>query len=254
MIKPVAQKTEKIRKSSAEKLRRMPITRVLPNIITLMAMCTGVSAIRFALNDKLELAVVAILIAAILDFMDGRIARLLDSSSHFGAELDSLSDFICFGVSPAVVMYYVSLHQWNGIGWSIALFFVICSALRLARFNTDSLKAEEKPAWMKKFFTGVPSTAGGIMAIMGLVFSFAVEIPLYTYPAFCAPFLLVAGVLMVSRIPMFSMKGTSIHPRQVLYLMLGIGVFVTCLINAFWITLSVFGIAYISTIPFSIRA
>ncbi len=241
-------------KVSRQRLKALPFSRLLPNITTLMALCTGLSAVRFAMADKYELAFVAILIAAILDAMDGRIARMLGVSSHFGAELDSLSDFVSFGVAPALVLYVASLHAWQGFGWAIALFFVICQALRLARFNTSLLDKDEQPDWKGRYFMGVPAPAGALLALWPLAFSFAMEETYSFMPYMYAVSLIGTGALMVSKLPTYSTKGRHIPQHMVLPLMLGAGLFITALINAFWFALSFAGVAYISSIYFSYRS
>ncbi|MEN8236007.1 MAG: CDP-diacylglycerol--serine O-phosphatidyltransferase [Pseudomonadota bacterium] len=238
--------------SPKERLQELPISRVLPNIMTLVALCTGLSAIRFALLDRYEMAVIAILIAAILDAMDGRLARLLGTSSRFGAELDSLSDMINFGVAPSVLLYISSLQQWNGFGWALVLFYVICAGLRLARFNT-ALDIPQ-PDWTQGFFTGVPIPAGAFLALMGLMLQNATEVFLVQWPIVHGCLLIFAGLLLVSRLPTYSLKGSRIPQHLLLPLMLLVGLTITALINAFWYTLFVIGLGYVCTFPFSYRA
>src|ERR1043165_3042887 len=146
------------------RLRDHSINRLIPNMLTLFALCAGLSSIRFAMDARWEHAVLAILFAAIFDALDGRIARLLDSTSKFGAELDSLSDFISFGVAPAMILYLWALDQSGRIGWGLFLVFSACTALRLARFNTK-LDNTDLPAWTSRFFTGVPAPAGAALAL-----------------------------------------------------------------------------------------
>jgi CDP-diacylglycerol--serine O-phosphatidyltransferase len=241
-------------KASKKRLKELPFSRLLPNITTLMSLCTGLSAVRFAMVDRYEMAVVAILIAAILDAMDGRLARMLGVESHFGAELDSLSDFVSFGVAPAMVLYVGSLHAWNGFGWALVLFFVICSALRLARFNTALLHKVDEPSWKKRFFIGVPAPLGALLALLPLMFSFAMEETYKMLPYLYGVSLLVAGVLMVSRLPTYSSKGWHISQPMVLPFMLGVGVSITALINAFWFTLFALGVGYLGSLFFSYRS
>lgn len=241
-------------KVSPRRLKELPFSRLLPNITTLMSLCTGLSAVRFAMIDRYELAVIAVLIAAILDMMDGRLARMLGVDSHFGAELDSLSDFVTFGVAPALVLYVGSLHQWKGFGWALCLFFVICSALRLARFNTALINKTELPLWTKTFFIGVPTPAGAFLALLPLMFSLATETSYGFMPYLYATSLLVAGVLMVSQIPTYSSKGRHIPRSAVLPCLLGTGVGITLLITEFWFTLFAIGLIYLVSIFFSVRA
>ena len=141
-------------------LRGFSINRLIPNVLTLAALCSGLTAIRFGLQGEFPLAVIAIIVAAIFDALDGRVARRLGVTSRFGAELDSLSDFLCFGVAPALVLYLASLRAGGALGWVVALMFPICSALRLARFNTALLSDTPPPAWTGSYFTGVPAPAG----------------------------------------------------------------------------------------------
>jgi len=141
------------------RLRDQSLNRLIPNMLTVMALCAGLTSIRYTLDQRWELAAIAIVIAAVLDGLDGRIARLLDGASKFGAELDSLSDFISFGVAPALLLYYWCMRGAGGIGWVLALLFAVCCALRLARFNTK-LDNTDLPAWTSRFFTGVPAPAG----------------------------------------------------------------------------------------------
>jgi CDP-diacylglycerol--serine O-phosphatidyltransferase len=220
----------------------------------LMSLCTGLSAVRFAMDDRYELALVAILIAAIFDAMDGRLARMLGVDSHFGAELDSLSDFVSFGVAPALVLFINSLHHWKGFGWALCLFFVICSSLRLARFNTALLHKEETPEWQNGFFVGVPAPLGACIALLPMMISLALEETFWVMPYIYGLSLLSAGALMVSRLHTYSSKGLRISQGMVLPSMLGAGILVIALINAFWATLSVLGTLYLVSILFSVRS
>jgi CDP-diacylglycerol---serine O-phosphatidyltransferase len=241
-------------KSTKQRFKDLPFSRLLPNITTLMSLCTGLSAVRFAMADRYELAVIAILIAAILDAMDGRLARMLGVDSHFGAELDSLSDFVSFGVAPALVLYVGSLHEWKGFGWAICLFFVICSALRLARFNTALLLKDELPDWKTRFFTGVPAPLGAFLALLPMMFVFALEESYSFMPYLYGLSLLGAGSLMVSKLPTYSSKGRHVSQGMVLPFMLGAGLCVTALINAFWFTLSIVGVLYLGSLYFSYKS
>ncbi|MBA3813587.1 MAG: phosphatidylcholine/phosphatidylserine synthase [Alphaproteobacteria bacterium] len=226
-----------------------PLVRIIPNAVTITALCTGLSAIRFALMERWELAVSLIMIAAILDALDGRIARFLRADSHFGAELDSLSDFISFGVAPAVVVYLYSLQLWKGTGWALTLFFATCMALRLARFNT-SIDAP-MPEWTKGFSVGVPAPAGAILGMVPLMVSFALETPLQDFPLLFAFSLLGSGLLMISRIPTYVVKNVRVpHPFARLLLMMVVG-FMAALFSVPWWTLSLCTIIYLFSIPVS---
>lgn len=227
---------------------------MLPNIATVLALCTGLSAVRFALLERWEWCVFTILIAGVLDAVDGRLARFLGSTSRFGAELDSLSDFISFGVSPALVMYFFTLHQWDGFGWAFVLLFSVCMALRLARFNTRSIEGTTPP-WSTPYFTGTPAPAAAALAISPLVMS--LEWPdsyLIVSPFFCGMILSAVAVLMVSAIPTFSLKKIHIPHEYVLPLMLIIAVSTAALFSKPWLTLTLIAIGYVSTFPFSIAS
>lgn len=228
------------------------LARIIPNAITVTALCTGLSAIRFALMERWELAVSLILIAAILDAMDGRIARLLRADSHFGAELDSLSDFISFGVAPAVVIYLYSLHLWKGTGWALALFFSTCMALRLARFNTNM--DAPIPEWTKGFSVGVPAPAGAILGLLPLMSSFALEESFHDVPALFAVSLSLSGFLMISRIPTYVLKNVRVPHPFVRPLLMMVAVFMAALFSIPWWTLSVGAFLYLCSIPLSLRS
>lgn len=239
---------------SKHPLQGYSLLGMLPNIATVLALCTGLSAVRFALLERWEWCVFAILIAGILDAVDGRLARFLGSTSRFGAELDSLSDFISFGVSPALVMYFFTLHQWGGFGWAIALLFSVCMALRLARFNTHSIEGTT-PAWSSAYFTGTPAPAAAALAISPLVMSF--EWPDFSFiasPFFCGMILFAVAVLMVSAIPTFSLKKIHIPHQYVLPLMLLIALSTAALFSKPWLTLTLIAVGYVSTFPFSITS
>ncbi|MBI1954471.1 MAG: CDP-diacylglycerol--serine O-phosphatidyltransferase [Proteobacteria bacterium] len=222
---------------------------ILPNIITILALCSGLSAIRFALIQKWEWAVTAILLAAFLDMMDGRLARLLGSSSRFGAELDSLADFVDFGIAPAFIVYFYSLHEWGTYGWSVILFYSICMALRLARFNT--LLDENTPLWAQGFFTGVPAPVAAILALSLIVLDLHFDQTLSSTLMFA--FVMVSvGLLKISRIPTFSMKKVKIPHKFILPFLLFIVITVTCAFSAPWLTYLIVVVIYLLLIPLSI--
>jgi CDP-diacylglycerol--serine O-phosphatidyltransferase len=218
---------------AAEKRRRfkpVPVRTLLPNIITLLALCAGLTAIRMAFEAKLELALGAIAFAALLDGIDGRVARMLKGTSKFGAELDSLADFVNFGVAPALIIYFWGLHELKSVGWIAALVFAICSALRLARFNV-MIDDPNKPVWAGNFFTGIP--AG--MALIWLAF-------LYT---------LFIALLMVSKLPVFSGKrvGKRVPPEFVLPAFVFVVLFFAVLVSYPWETLSLGTFTYLACLP-----
>jgi CDP-diacylglycerol---serine O-phosphatidyltransferase len=238
----------------ASKPRRfgfIPVRTLLPNLITLLALCAGLTAIRLAIEERLEWAVAAIVFAALLDGVDGRIARFLKGTSRFGAELDSLADFVNFGVAPALIVYLWDLHELKSAGWIAAMVFAICTGLRLARFNV-MMDDPNRPAWAGNFFTGVPAPAGAITVLL----------PIYTYflgmPrfAFVAPVTLVytlaIAFLMVSRLPVFSGKrvGKRIAPDMVLPVFLAVVLFFALLVAYPWEVLTLGTLAYLGGLPF----
>ena len=228
-------------RSQRSGLRGFSIHRLIPNVLTLAALCSGLTGIRFALQGEMRLAVIAIIVAAIFDALDGRVARRLGVTSRFGAELDSLSDFLCFGVAPALVLYLASLTHAGALGWVVTLMFPICSALRLARFNTALVSDTPPPVWTGSFFTGVPAPAGALLALMPLMVSFEIEAAWPRHAVLVGLGLIVVGGLMVSRLPTFSFKKGRV-PRHLV------------LASAPWIALSLLGLAYICLIPFSVLA
>ncbi len=233
-------------------LKGLPFNRMIPNILTLLALCAGLTAIRFGLQDKWQPAVIALFAAAIFDGLDGRVARILKGTSKFGAELDSLSDFISFGVAPAILLYLWTMQSWGRFGWLVVLIYSVCCALRLARFNTN-LDEPDAPAWAVNFFTGVPAPAAGGLVVVPLILSFQFGDSFVRHPAFVAIFLIVVAALMVSRIPTFAMKKFKVANRMVLPLMLIIGLLAASLMTAPWATLSALAVIYIGSIPYSIR-
>jgi CDP-diacylglycerol--serine O-phosphatidyltransferase len=234
------------------RLRDHSINRLIPNMLTIFALCAGLTGIRFALLDRWEHAVIAILIAAVFDALDGRIARLLDSSSKFGAELDSLSDFVSFGVAPAMIMFLWSTHEVKGIGWALTLAFSACMALRLARFNTK-LDNADLPAWTSRFFTGVPAPAGAGLVLMPLIAWLEFDFAFLRAPAFVGIFLVVVAGLLVSRLPTFSFKRVRVTQAWVLPTMIGVVAYASLLVSVPWATLFFTLVLYLSTLPVAYR-
>ncbi len=234
------------------RFRDQPISRLFPNMITLAGLCCGLSSVRFAMADRWELAVAFILAAAIIDGMDGRVARMLGATSQFGAQLDSLSDFICFGVAPALILYIWQLNQAGDVGWAIALFFSVCAALRLARFNTALLEGDKEP-WEKQFFTGVPSPAGGVLALFPIVLSMLTSQEFMPPVLITAAHMLVVGALMASRIPTFAGKHMRIKHEWVLPFMVVASMLLVVFIIQPWLLLCIVSLAYVASIYFSVR-
>jgi CDP-diacylglycerol--serine O-phosphatidyltransferase len=235
------------------RLREQSINRLIPNMFTILALCAGLTAIRFAVDEKWDAAVIALVAAGIFDGLDGRIARLLGGSTKFGAELDSLSDVISFGVAPAVTLYLWSLQGASNLGWTVALLFAVCCALRLARFNTKLDEVDPMP-WAGQFFTGVPAPAGAGLALLPIMMSFELGDTVFRHPALVAPVMLAVAGLMVSKLPIYSFKKVKVPHHLIVPTLLAVGVLAGLLISATWITLIVIGLAYVANIPLSIRA
>lgn len=235
------------------KIQLLQFTQILPNLTTLASLCVGLSAVRFALEEQRSLAVLSIIVSAILDALDGRIARLLGASSHFGAELDSLADSICFGVAPAIVIYLISLNNLPNIGWSVCLFFVACQTLRLARFNTLNLGICEKNQWEKKYFTGVPAPAGAMLALLPQMAGFAFATDWGHHVVINGVALILSGFLMISKIPTFSLKGWQVQSGQILPIMIVSALIIAMLVTHTWLSLVCIGVCYLFSIPFSAK-
>jgi CDP-diacylglycerol--serine O-phosphatidyltransferase len=236
------------------RVRRIPeasVNRLVPNVLTLLALCAGMTAVRFAVNGNFPAAVYAIIVAGVLDGLDGRVARLLKSTSRFGAELDSLSDFVSFGVAPAVVLYLWTMAALHSVGWAIVLFFAVCCALRLARFNTQ-LAAEPSPQ-AAGFFTGVPAPAGAGLVIMPMFAAFEWGDWIARSPYLDAVWIGGIALLMVSRIPTLSLKRFHVPPQHVVPTLLGIGLLAAFLTTAPWPTLLLVGLIYLGSIPVTMR-
>lgn len=234
------------------RLSGFSVNRMVPNILTVLALCAGMTAMRFAMGGNFMAAVYAIMIAGVLDGLDGRVARLLKSTSHFGAELDSLADFISFGVAPAAVIYLWTMQQLHGAGWAIVLFFAVCCALRLARFNTQL--GTEVPAYASQYFTGVPAPAGAGLAIMPMFVAFEWGDWIVRSPYVVGVWVTGVALLMVSTIPTVSLKKFRIPPHLVVPTLLGIGILAGFLTTAPWPTLTLVGVIYLGSIPWTVRS
>jgi len=235
------------------RFRPVPLRVIAPNLITLFALCLGLTAIRLAYEDRLELAIYAILVAAFLDGIDGRVARLLKGTSRFGAELDSLADFVNFGVAPALVIYSFTLQGLGGFGWIVALVFAISSCLRLARFNV-MLEDPARPEWKKDFFVGMPAPAGAVVGLLPVYLHF-LGLPMDGYMALpVALFMLVVGFMMVSTVPTFSGKsaGKRIPRSIVLPLFVASVAFVALLLTFTFEMLALCTLLYLAMIPVSV--
>ncbi len=240
-------------KMAPHKLRALPFRKIAPNIVTMLALCAGVTSIRYSIQADWTKAVMCIFIAALFDWFDGRVARMLKGSTKFGAELDSLSDFVSFGVAPAILLYQWSLFDLPKFGWFFCLLMSIGMAMRLARFNT-MLEDQPQPEYWLHFFVGVPAPAAAALAIMPVLVSF--DFPEYSYivrsHAFCATLLCIVTLLMVSRIPTVSTKHMKVPVWMFIPLMLVVVWFASSVITQPWFTLGVATLVYALTIPLGI--
>jgi len=230
------------------RFRPIPVRMLVPNVITLLAICAGLTAIRLSTEGRMELAVAAIVFAAVLDGLDGRVARMIKGQSKFGAELDSLADFVNFGVAPGLILYFWQLHELHNGGWIAAMVFAISGGLRLARFNA-SMDDPNRPPFASNYFTGVPAPAGAVTALLPVYLAFlgvaqppAVVTAIYT---------LVVAFLMVSRLPVFSGKSVRMRvaPELVLPLFVAVILFIALLIGYPWYILSAGSILYLLSLP-----
>lgn len=237
--------------SRHRRLKVLPLNSLIPNMLTTLALCAGLTSVRFALNEKWEMAVIAILAAGVLDGLDGRMARLLKGTSRFGAELDSLSDFVSFGVAPALVLFLWTLDAgMGGIGWIIALIFTVSCGLRLARFN--SMLDEEQPVWASKYFTGIAAPAGASISLLFMVIHFYTGSDFFRSPYLNAAWLLIMAFLMASRIPTFSIKRLRVSRRFIMPMLILVGGLAAVLASYPWELLSVIAVFYMATIPFAV--
>ncbi|MGN6121725.1 MAG: CDP-alcohol phosphatidyltransferase family protein [Sphingomonas oligoaromativorans] len=234
--------------------RGIPLRAVAPNAVTALALCFGLSAVRFAIGDQWELAMGAVIVAGVLDGLDGRIARLLKGESRFGAELDSLSDVIAFGVSPAVVLYLWSLQYMPQFGWTIALAHAVCCALRLARFNAQ-IDATEQPRKAAGFLTGIPAPAGAGLAFVPIYLWLATgHVDLFRTAYVVAPWTAMVALLMVSSVPTYGWSSLRLRRGIRFGALVVIGLLGGALVSAPWPTLSIIALLYLASIPLGIRA
>lgn len=236
-----------------KRFQRIPVRYLLPNLLTLLALCSGVTAIRFAVEARFEIAVGAIILAIVLDALDGRLARLLKGTSRFGAELDSLADFVNFGVAPAIMVYFWSLNSLRTFGWVVCLMLAIACALRLARFNV-ALDDPDKPAWAANYFSGIPAPAGALLALAPLYLGFLEVINNgHDHAKVIAIYIVAIALLMVSRVPTFSGKTLTRVPREAfLPVLAGLAFGVVFLISFPWESMVIVAGLYIVLIPLSV--
>ncbi|PBC11422.1 CDP-diacylglycerol--serine O-phosphatidyltransferase [Mesorhizobium sp. WSM3859] len=241
--------------SGGPRIREIPMRMVLPNLVTVLAICAGLSGIRFAFENRFEIAVVMVLLAAFLDGIDGRLARMLKATSKFGAQMDSLADIVNFGVAPALVLYAFLLDRAGSPGWIAALLFTIACGMRLARFNVLADDTDQ-PAWQTEYFVGVPAPAGAVLVML----------PLYLYflrlglepsrpAAFIATgFTVLVAFLLVSRLPVYSGKSVKVPGDRVLPVILAVVLYILLLMTYPWYTLTASVAGYLLFLPFSVRA
>jgi len=222
---------------------------ILPNMLTLIGVCIGLTSIRFALDGRFELAIIAIIFAALIDGLDGRIARLIKGTSKVGKELDSLTDMISFGVAPAFVMYFWNLNSLGRFGWLLCLVYVICVALRLARFNINS---SQEPSWKDNFFEGVPSPAGGILVLTPLIISLSgFDYFQLNYNTIVPIFFIVTSFLLISKFPTYSFKKIVIPRRTTIFLLFGIVLFFGLLLIYTFNVIALSAVIYVLLLPIS---
>jgi CDP-diacylglycerol--serine O-phosphatidyltransferase len=234
--------------------------RMIPNLMTMLGLCAGLTSMRFGLEGRFGSAAVAIAVAAVIDGLDGRLARMLKATSRFGAEFDSLSDFLCFGVAPPFVLYLWSLQRGGAYGYAPCVMFAVCMALRLARFNA-SLDGAPKPAYAYNFFTGVPAPAGAGLAMFPLFLGLEAQaldldwlMDAARFPLFCAAVLIGTSLLLVSTLPIWSFKNFKVPSEYVLPLLLGTGAYAAVLVADPWGALAAAVLFYVAMLPFSVRS
>jgi CDP-diacylglycerol--serine O-phosphatidyltransferase len=226
------------------------INILIPNVLTLLALCAGMTAIRFAVAERFEAAVLAIMVAGVLDGLDGRIARLLKGMTNFGAQLDSLADFVSFGVAPAVLLYLWTMGAMQSVGWALVLLFAVCCGLRLARFNTQI--GANLPSYASNFFTGTPAPAGAGLVLIPMLLSFEFGNTFWRSPFLNGAVLAAVAALMVSRVPTYSLKRFHVPRHWVLPTLLAIGLIAAFFTTEPWATLLAIGFVYIASIPVSV--
>jgi CDP-diacylglycerol--serine O-phosphatidyltransferase len=229
------------------RLRQIPVRVLVPNVITLLALCAGLTGIRLAIEERYELALAAIVFAAVLDAVDGRVARMIKGTSRFGAELDSLADFVNFGVAPGLILYFWGLKPLGNIGWIAAMVFAICASLRLARFNVQ-IEDPDRPVWAGNFFTGIPAPAGAI-AVLLPIYLYFLQVPVP--PTLTLIYTFVIAGLMISRLPVLSGKkyGARVPPELVLPVILVAVCLIALLVSYPWYLLTAGTIVYLALLP-----
>lgn len=241
-----------VMESRGPRLSQIPLRIIIPNIITVLAICAGLTGIRLAFENRFELAVIMVLIAAFLDGLDGRVARMMNGSSKFGAQMDSLADIVNFGVAPALVLYSFMLDQARSFGWTAALLYAIACCLRLARFNVMA-EDPDRPAWQNNYFIGVPAPAGAMMVLLPVYLGFLGLVPTKSLAFIAAGFTVIIAFLLVSRLPVYNGKtaGRFVRRDLVAPLILCVVIYVGFLTSYTWYTLTFTAIGYMLFLPFS---
>ncbi len=250
----------RLRPRRRPRLTGQSFNRLIPNIMTMLGLCAGLTGMRLAVDQQWQAAVACILVAGVIDGLDGRLARLLNATSRFGAEFDSLSDFLCFGVAPAFVLYLWSLTTWGALGFVPCMMYAVCIALRLARFNA-ALESAPLPAYAYNFFTGVPAPLAALLVMIPMYAGLEaarLELTglehLLRLPLLPGVVLVVVALLAVSTLPIWSFKNFKVPSKMVLPLLLGAGIVTVALISEPWATLALLGAAYLCMLPFSVRS
>ncbi|HET6196222.1 MAG TPA: phosphatidylcholine/phosphatidylserine synthase [Acetobacteraceae bacterium] len=258
-VSPI-KRLRRLRPRARPRFKGLSFNRIVPNLLTLIGLCAGLTAMRFAYEGRFGGAAVAIVVAGAIDGLDGRLARLLKTTSRFGAELDSLADFLCFGVAPAFILFLWSLQRGGGLGYTPCLIFAVCMALRLARFNA-ALDGAPAPAYTYNFFTGVPAPAGAGVALFPLFIGLEAKsigwdwlLSVAQFPLFCALMLVGTGFLLVSTLPVWSFKNFKVPHEYVLPLLLGAVTFAAVLVAEPWAALAAAGLLYLGMLPLSVRS
>lgn len=247
-------KVKKEKMDSVVKEKDLDLSKLIPNIVTFSALCLGLTAVRYAINGQFLVAVTMIIIACFLDGFDGKLARMLNASSEFGAQLDSLADFFNFGVAPALVVYFWKGQELGirGIAWGMVMFFSICMAIRLARFNVSLSDTETDERLKNYFFVGVPAPVGAGLLILPMIFSFYLgNGNLFTNPVAVVSCGYVIGLLLISRFPTFSLKKVKVKREYSHIVMMFLALFIVGLVLEPWIVFSAMGILYIALLPVS---
>ncbi len=259
---PLQRLRRRFRPRTRPRFQGASFNRLIPNILTMLGLCAGLVAIRFAMDERWVQAAALIVAAAVIDGLDGRLARLLKATSRFGAEFDSLADFLSFGVAPALILYLWSMQAMGPLGFVPCLLFAVCSCLRLARFNASlDIGPAPKPAYAQNFFTGVPAPAGAGVALFplfgALAFSewgWAATGAAIRHPALVGLVLVGVAILMVSTLPTWSFKNFRVPRAAILPLLLGVGLYLAFLVTEPWAALAAGGLIYLGMLPFSLRS